>query len=334
MKTRLGIALFSAATLAALVGFALAGPAEGRPAHAAKAKKTIVNGIGWHNSFPDALQEARQTGKPILLLSMFGRIDEDMPCANARTLRATLFKDPGFKKLVGDEVVPAWEMVRAVPKIEIDLGDGKKIHRTVRGNAVMYLCNSEGKVIDAYPGVYTAEDFLPMVRESIRELGKASLADVTAYHKARGGMPRRTAITTGKMMLESPTLNLIGAPPIAGAATAETTPDPARALFLRAARQLSDASLTPMAAGEIVPLLTGAPLGDRDPKEVAAQIMKNDSRANMERTRPVIHLWLASEKELPTPAAARDTVLETILKIPYKDPYFGLKDVLLPGTPN
>ena len=334
MKTRLGIALFSAATLSALVALALAGPIEGHPTPAAKAKKTVVNGIGWNNSFADAQHEAKQTGKPILFFSMFGRIDEEMPCANARTLRATLFKDAEFKKLLSEEVIPAWEMVRAVPKIEIDLGDGKKIQRTVRGNAVMYLCNADGKVIDAFPGVYTVEDFLPMIRESIRELGKAPFAEVAAYHKARGGMPRRTAITTGKMMLEAPTLNLIGAPPIAGAVPVETTKDPARALFLRAARQLTDASLTPMPAGEIVPLLTGAPLGDRDPQEVAAQIIKNDSRANMERTRPVIHLWLASEKELPSPAAARDTVLETILKIPYKDPYFGLKDVLLPGTPN
>jgi len=300
---------------------------------ATTAKKTNVNGIGWHDSAQAAFAEAKKSDKPVLLMSMFGKLDEDMPCANARTLRATLFNDPEFKELVSNDVIPAWEMVRAVPKVEIDLGDGKKIKRTVRGNAVMYLCNSSGKVIDAFPGVYTKEDFMPMIRESIRELAHADAATVIAYHKARGKMIGRTGITTGKLAVEGPTLNLIGAPAIRGAQINEQTTDPARALFLRAARNLTDASLTPMPAEEIVPMLTGAPLEGRDPKEVAKQIMRNDSKLNMERTRPVIHLWMASEKQLPTPAQARDTVLETILKIPYKDPYFGLKDVLLPGTP-
>lgn len=297
------------------------------------AKKTPVHGVGWHDSFEAAQVEAKRTGKPILFLSMFGRLDEEMPCANARTLRATLFKDPEFKKLVTTEVIPAWEMVRAVPKVEIDLGEGKKILRTVRGNAVMYLCNSKGVVIDAFPGVYTAEDFLPAVRESLEQLAKADLEAFTAFHKARGKTPPRTGATTGKMMLESPTLSLIGAPAIAGVPVKIQSDDPERRQFLLAASRISDASLTPMPAREIVSVLTGAPLEGRDPKEVALQIMRNDSRINMERVRPVIHLWLASERTFLTPDQARDTVLETILKIPYKDPYFGLKDVLLPGTP-
>ena len=95
------------ATMAVSAGFA---------ASSGHAKKTMVNGVGWYASFSDALTESKRTQKPILLLSMFGRLDEDMPCANARTLRATLFKDPEFRKLVSDDVIPAWEMVRAVPE--------------------------------------------------------------------------------------------------------------------------------------------------------------------------------------------------------------------------
>ena len=300
---------------------------------ATTAKKTNVHGVGWHDSAQAAFAEAKKSDKPVLLMSMFGKLDEDMPCANARTLRATLLNDPEFKELISTDVIPAWEMVRAVPKVEIDLGDGKKIKRTVRGNAVMYLCNSSGKVIDAFPGVYTKEDFMPMIRESIRELAHADAATVIAYHKARGKMVPRTGITLGKRAVEGPTLSLIGAPAIAGAKTNEKSQDPARSLFLRAARNLTDSSLTPTPASEIVPLLTGMPPEGRDPQEIALQIIANDSRTNMERTRPVIHLWLASERELPTPLQARGSVLETILKIPYKDPYFGLKDVLLPGTP-
>lgn len=311
-------------------------------------KKTDVHGVSWYDSLEVAKVEAKRTKKPILLLSMFGRIDEEMPCANARTLRATLFKDPRFKKLVTKEVVPAWEMVREVPRVTIDLGDGKKVVRTVRGNAVMYLCNSNGYVIDAFPGVYTAEDFLPEVRKSIVALHNKPWSEVAAYHKPLGFVPRRSEITTGKAMLESPTLKLVGSrwSPEPSNTILRTSPslraeakppqpsnDEARKTFLLAAERLSDMSLLPMSSGEAYRRITGKNIGKTGPG-AANEIMAEDSRRNMTSVRGVIHLWLASETRFLTPMEAREPVLETILKIPYKDPYFGLKDVLLPGTPN
>lgn len=311
-------------------------------AGAGRAKKTQVHGVGWYVSFHDAKAEARRTGKPILLLSMFGRLDEEMPCANARTLRATLFKDSEFKKLANSEVIPAWEMVRPVPRVTIDLGDGKRVVRTVRGNAVMYLCNSEGKVIDAFPGVYTARDFLPEVRKSILNLHGKAWKEVRAYHQERGAIPRRrTEITAGKAMLESPTLNLVGARPLepafgvipSGRLVADRKDIEAKERFARAVELLADMSLRPMNSSEAYERITGAKLADGN-SNAAARILAEDSRRNMSTVRGVIHLWLASEDRFLDPLEARYTVLSSILKIPYKDPYFGLKDVLLPGTPN
>ncbi|MBS1724773.1 MAG: hypothetical protein JSS66_17665 [Armatimonadetes bacterium] len=297
-----------------------------------RAKTTEVNGIPWFNSMPAALAESKRTHKPILLLSMFGHIDEETPCANARTMRATLFKDPEFKSLAQKEVVLAWEMVREVPKVEIDLGDGKKIKRTVRGNAVMYLVNDQGKVLDAYPGVYTAKDFFPLVRDSIKELVGKPDADVIAYHSLRGQDITLTRATLGKSAVESPTLEFIGAKTIQGAQikTVPTTPEQAR--FLRAASNIRDLSLTPMTPEEAVTKITGHSPEGQSGQALAAEIMQTDSMTNLIRVRPVVHLYFASGKTLPTPGEARDAILETILKIPYKDPYFGLKDVLLPGT--
>jgi hypothetical protein len=264
---------------------------------------------------------------------MFGSLREEMPCANARTLRATLFADPRFLELIKSDVIPAWEMVRAVPKVTIDLGDGEKVVRTVRGNAVLYLCNPDGTVVDAYPGIYTAEDFLPMVRESIKELIGKDLDTVRAYHKARGRVPEPTRITMSKMMLESPTLDLIGAADSPGVRLAAGDNDPDRERFIAAAMRLSDASLTPRSVPQALSLAAGNSLVVDDPEQLALEILRRDSELNMTRTRPVVHLFFASEKKLPTPLEARDSILETILKIPYKDPYFGLREVLLPGTP-
>ncbi|MBN9501818.1 MAG: hypothetical protein BGO01_06420 [Armatimonadetes bacterium 55-13] len=325
MKHRFGLSVLACTSIVAIAAFSLAG---GRVA------KTTVHGIGWFNSFEDAKQEAKRTGKPILFLSMFGKLDEPMPCANARTLRATLFKDPEFKKLVTDEVIPAWEMVRAVPHITIDFGDGKKITRTARGNACMYLCNPDGKVVDAYPGIYTAKDFIPMVEESVKDLTKANADDVIAWHGKRGNFVRAVPSTLSKMAVESPTLNVMGARPSATITPPKATGDPRRDLFLRAARGVSDMSLNPMSPDQIAEFATGEPIAGRSPADVGQLILKADSQQNVNRMRAVIHLWLASEKTLLTPAEARDTVLETILKIPYKDPYFGLKEIEVPGTPN
>jgi len=88
-----------------------------------------------------------------------------------------------------------------------------------------------------------------------------------------------------------------------------------------------------MSASQATQAVTGAPLEGRNPGDVVQEILRNDSNNNMVRVRPIVHLWLAAETQLPSPEQARDAVLETILKIPYKDPYFGLRDVVLPGTP-
>lgn len=298
-----------------------------------KVRKTAVHGVSWHDSFPEACLEAKKADKPILFLSMFGRLDEEMPCANARTLRATLFKDPEFKKLISNDVIPAWEMVRAVPKIEIDLGDGKKIKRTVRGNAVMYLCTPDGKVMDAFPGVYTAGDFMPMVKDSIAK-SKMSEAEILAWHEANGKAPIDYRATLSKSGTESPALNLIGAKGVNPVFKMENPNDPKERKFVQAAYRLRDMSLTPFTSEEVTWAVTGQPIAERSPEEIGQEIIKTDSKQNATQVRGVIHLWMASRKQLPTPAQARDTVLETILKIPYKDPYFGLKDIFIPGTPN
>lgn len=324
MKFRSGLSAVLGISIVTVAALAFAG---------ARVKKTTVNGIGWYDNFADAQAEAKKTGKPILFLSMFGKIDEEMPCANARTLRATLFKGPEFKKLVTDEVIPAWEMVRAVPHVEIDFGDGKKIKRTVRGNAVMYLCNTDGKVVDAYPGIYTTKDFMPMVHEAITTLTKAEGAEVIAWHDGKGQAARLVRSTLSKSGSESPTLNIIGARAIAGAVKPQRSEDPKRQRFLTAAAAVMDMSLSPMTPDEVAVAVTGEPIGERSPATVGNLILERDSRLNSTSMRGIVHMWLGSEKALLTPLEARDTILETILKIPYKDPYFGLKDIAIPGTP-
>ena len=47
-----------------------------------------------------------------------------------------------------------WQSVRPVPKVTIDFGDGRRLERTLTGNSIHYILDTEGRVIDALPGLY------------------------------------------------------------------------------------------------------------------------------------------------------------------------------------
>lgn len=49
----------------------------------------------------------------------------------------------------------AWEMVRTVPIIRIDFGNGRTTTRTLHGNVASYVCKADGQVMDILPGIYT-----------------------------------------------------------------------------------------------------------------------------------------------------------------------------------
>ena len=301
-------------------------------------KTTQAAGLQWINGLDAAKAQAKSSGKPILFLSMFGDLDEDMPCANARTMRAALFPTPEFHALSKD-IVLAWEKVRNVPKVTVEI-DGQKIVRTVRGNAVFYLCSPDGTVVDIFPGQYTKEDFVPAVRESMKSyLGKAP-SEVIAAHKLLGkeAVARAMRATMSKAFVESPTLALFesaepetqfggGNPPKAGASEDEIL----KYRFEVAAAGLQDLSLRPRSARELVK----ETLGEKEmtPLEKGEAMRKMDSENNMKFVRPVIHLYLGTQDKLPTPFQAREIVLEKILKVPYKDPYWGLEQIEMPGTP-
>ncbi len=309
-----------------------------------KGEYTGIHGVDWFNDYQDALVKAGKEDKPVLLLSMFGRLDEPVACANARTLRATLFKDPDFQKFITEEAVPAWEMVREVPKITIDLGDGKPIHRTVRGNAVMYLCNSKGHVIDVFPGVYTGEDIMPELRESWKALKNAGPEEIAKYHAAKQQKPRefinqlRAPITTGKSAVESPVLDLMDEPNLLTDTETRVGNTEGRDLkqyrkFLMQSRYLTDTSLyagTPRnlaeATGVVIPQ-------NATPEEIGQLFIKNDSYRNMSWVRSSVQNWFMSLTKPVTPLEARENILWNMLKIPYQDPSFGIREVLMPGTP-
>ena len=123
-------------------------------------KDCYASKLYWYTDIEQAKTAAREQGKPILSLRLLGRLDEDLSCANSRLFRITLYANQQVSQLLRERFVLHWQSVRAVPKLTIDFGDGRKMERTLTGNSIHYVLDSEGRPIDALPGMYGPGAFL------------------------------------------------------------------------------------------------------------------------------------------------------------------------------
>lgn len=137
-------------------------------------KDCYASQLYWYTDLEQAKAAARTQHKAILSLRLLGRLDEDLSCANSRLFRIALYANEQISKLLRERFVLHWQSVRAVPKITIDFGDGRKMERTLTGNSIHYVLDSEGEVIDALPGMYGPGAFL---RELIRISSAAAQLD-------------------------------------------------------------------------------------------------------------------------------------------------------------
>jgi len=123
-------------------------------------KDCYASRLYWYTDLEQAKDAARAQQKPILSLRLLGRLDEDLSCANSRLFRITLYANEQVSRLLREQFILHWQSVRPVPKVTIDFGDGRLMERTLTGNSVHYVLDSEGHFIDALPGLYGPAAFL------------------------------------------------------------------------------------------------------------------------------------------------------------------------------
>jgi hypothetical protein len=135
----------------------------------------------WYTDLEEAKAAARASGRPILSLYMLGRLDEELSCANSRFFRVMLYSDPAIATVLRDRYVLYWHSVRPVPRVTIDMGDGRTIRQTITGNSVHYLLDADGQVLDALPGLHSPAAFLAQLEEWLT-LDRATMR---RYHAER-----------------------------------------------------------------------------------------------------------------------------------------------------
>jgi hypothetical protein len=123
-------------------------------------KDAVHSRLFWYTAFDQARQAAAREGKPILYLRLLGRLDQELSCANSRFFRTTLYPDPAVNSLLREKFVLVWQSERPVPVVTVDFGDGRVLKRTVTGNSIHYILDSQGNPVDALPGLCAAKSFV------------------------------------------------------------------------------------------------------------------------------------------------------------------------------
>lgn len=168
----------------------------------------------WYTDLSEAQKVAKQRNKPILTLRLLGNLNEEFSCANSRLFRALLYSNTDVSKYLRDNYILHWQSVRPAPRITIDFGDGRKIERTVTGNSIHYIIDSDAQIIDALAGLYSPKAFLSYLKQSRDILG--ATAKLTPVEKRKSllafrkknfdaiVMDRDAAVATAKVNFTEP----------------------------------------------------------------------------------------------------------------------------------
>lgn len=162
-------------------GFAASGdPAWPRLASAIDAvaaqKDAWASGLYWYTDLAAAERASRAAGKPILSLRLLGTLDSEYSCANSRFFRTVLYANADVSRALSEHFVLHWKSVRPVPKVTIDFGDGRVVQRTITGNSIHYVLDSDGRVIDGIPGLYGPKAFLKELNDAAAIASGAAVA--------------------------------------------------------------------------------------------------------------------------------------------------------------
>lgn len=134
----------------------------------------------WFTDLAAALEQAQATGRPVLSLRLLGRLDEELSCANSRLFRLALYTHPQISQVLRDGWVLHWHTVREVPTVSIRFGPDRAgperfLEGTITGNSIHYVLDTQGRIVDALPGLYGPGAFLDALTVARLRAAQASV---------------------------------------------------------------------------------------------------------------------------------------------------------------
>jgi len=321
-------------------------------------KDCAASHLYWYTDLEAARAAAKAAGRPILSLRLLGRLDEELSCANSRFFRTVLYANASVSQALRDRFVLHWQSERPVPKVTIDFGDGRRLVGTVTGNSIHYILDSNGRLVDALPGLYGPGAFLKRLGEAAVEA--ASMAEVpdteytsrlVAFHQERIAVQTRelsadlrlgiaklagsfqegrirpggpTAVaaserTASKMIVEIPLLQALLPGGIDDSAS-RTQQIAGIARLHREEARLDEASRHALIAKGG----TWMKGDEAEALERFEELIAEDTVRNEYLLHNQIHSWLTRFRQVPDLAAFDSRVYTQLFLTPASDPWLGL----------
>ncbi|MBA3356766.1 MAG: hypothetical protein H0U18_12690 [Pyrinomonadaceae bacterium] len=326
-------------------------------------KDSYISGLFWYTDADQAKAAARATGKPILSLRLLGKLNEEFSCANSRFFRTVLYPNAEVSRMLREKFILHWQSVRPAPRVTIDFGDGRKLERTLTGNSIHCVLDTNGFPIDALPGLYGPAAFLRSldrienVFQELANSGSRKLAHhrerlnainldwVADIQKTGGKVPQGLVVVRGtdgkpmaievaslaitKMVSEATLLRSM----TAGATELGKFTDEAT-LKKIALLHLSDAKLDARSISLIKRKTQNAFLADGS-KTTAETALANllqklevnialDTMRNEYLLHPKLHAWLVADSRRDNVDALNEKVYAELFLTPASDPWLGL----------
>jgi hypothetical protein len=122
-----------------------------------------------------------------------------------------LFSQPELAAWMSDSFECAWESVREVPRVTFDFGGERVVRRTLHGNVVTWVCDAEGRALDAIGGLYEPAPYRARLEQAAllaKLLARAQGDDARAatFHDWHARQAERTS--SGRAPL------VVGPPPV------------------------------------------------------------------------------------------------------------------------
>ncbi|MCA9002678.1 MAG: hypothetical protein KDB61_12195, partial [Planctomycetes bacterium] len=246
--------------------------------------------------------------------------------------RSVLFSNPEVAAVMNREFECAWRKAGEVARARIDFSDGTFMERTLGGNVVTWVCDSEGRVIDVMPGLMDEATYLKGLRCGL-DMVDALAAEVD--EPARAAIQRNRHWTDSLGWGEYVFSALIES---AGSALASgNAPQPPRPMFAQLKPFPTESSAEVVDAFQVAISKSG---GIEDP------VVKSVGRAKPDSFSDALEedSWIAENQLRPqalgllcaAPFAPVDDlspcVFQLVLHLDASDPKLGLEKALLGRT--
>ena len=266
-------------------------------------------------------------------MRLLGRLDEELSCANSRFFRTVLYANVSVSQALRERFVLHWQSERPVPKVTIDFGDGRRLVGTVTGNSVHYILDSNGRLIDALPGLFGPAAFLRQLGvagDEARALaavsGDAFIDGLRTYHtELLAIQARELKADLRQVGLEALPAGgdwtTAGYPNVMAASERTVSKSRVEVPLLKALlpdpREISAERLAALSGLHLVKGDLGAL--DRFEELIAADTVRNEYLFHNQ-----IHTWLAGTFAVPDLKKFNARVYSQLFLTPASDPWLGL----------